>query len=90
MSQQHVKAGGVAVDQLRSIVQRIENMEEAKAAISADIKDVYTEAKWNGFDTKAIKEIIKLRKKDASTREEEETILDTYKRALGMQLLLAV
>ncbi|MDE3060688.1 MAG: DUF2312 domain-containing protein [Pseudomonadota bacterium] len=78
------RAGGVAVDQLRSIVQRIEKLEEEKAAIAADIRDVFAEAKGNGFDTKAIRSVIKLRKMDAQEVEEQETVLDTYRRALGM------
>ena len=78
------KVGGIAVDQLKSIVQRIEKLEEEKAGISADIRDVKDEAKGNGFDIKAINTIIALRKKDASEREEEESILDTYLHAMGM------
>ena len=78
------RVGGVAVDQLKSIIGRVEKLEEEKAGISADIRDVFAEAKGNGFDTKAIRSIIKLRKMDASEREEQETILDTYRRALGM------
>lgn len=78
------RAGGVAVDQLKSIIARIEKLEEEKAAIADDIRDVFAEAKGNGFDIKAIRQIIKLRKMDAQEREEEETILDTYMRALGM------
>lgn len=75
---------GMAVDQLRSIIQRVEKLNEEKDAITADIREVYNEAKGNGFDTKAIREIIKQRKLDAADREEQELILDTYKRALGM------
>lgn len=78
------RVGGVAVDQLKSIIARIEKLEEEKAAISDDIKDVFAEAKGNGYDVKAIRQIIKLRKMDAQEREEEETVLDTYLRALGM------
>ena len=78
------RAGGVAVDQLKSIIGRVEKLEEEKAGISADIRDVFAEAKGNGFDTKAIRTIIKMRKMDASEREEAETILDTYLHALGM------
>lgn len=77
--------GGVAVDQLKSIIGRVETLEEEKAGIAADISDVYAEAKGNGFDIKAIRTIIKLRKMDAQERDEAETILETYKRALGMQ-----
>ena len=78
------KVGGVAVDQLKSIIGRVEKLEEEKAGISADIRDVFAEAKGNGFDIKAIRSIIKIRKMDASEREEAETILDTYLNALGM------
>lgn len=80
----HNRAGGVAVDQLKSIVTRVEKLEEEKSGIYADIRDVFAEAKGNGFDTKAIRTIIKMRKMDASKREEEETILETYMNALGM------
>jgi uncharacterized protein (UPF0335 family) len=74
----------VAAGQLRALIERIERLEEDKQAISDDIKDVYAEAKGNGFDTKAIRTIVRLRKKDQAEREEEETILDLYKAALGM------
>jgi uncharacterized protein (UPF0335 family) len=70
--------------QLRSIVERIERLEEDKAAIASDIKDVFTEAKSNGFDIPALRAIIKLRKEDANKRAERETILETYMHALGM------
>lgn len=80
-----MKTGGIAVDQLKSVIGRIEKLEDEKSGLAADIKDVYAEAKGNGFDTKAIKKIISLRKLDAQEREEQETILDTYLRALGMQ-----
>lgn len=76
--------GGVAVDQLKSIIGRVEKLEEEKSGIAADIRDVFAEAKGNGFDIKAIRTIIKMRKMDASEREEAETILDTYLNALGM------
>ncbi|MDX2074687.1 MAG: DUF2312 domain-containing protein [Alphaproteobacteria bacterium] len=75
----------MAVDQLKSIIARVEKLEEEKAGIGADIRDVYAEARGNGFDVKAIRKIIALRKMDAQEREEAETILDTYMRALGMQ-----
>lgn len=78
------RVGGVAVDQLKTIISRVEKLEEEKKDIASDIKDVLAEAKGNGYNIKAIREIIKLRKKDAQEREEEETIVDTYKRALGM------
>ena len=78
------RAGGIAVDQLKSVIARIERLEEEKAELAADIRDIYAEAKANGYSTTAIKQIIKLRKKDVATREEEETILETYMNALGM------
>jgi uncharacterized protein (UPF0335 family) len=80
----HNRVGGVAVDQLKSIIQRVEKLEEEKAGIAADIRDVFSEAKGNGFDVKAIRKIIKLRNMDAQEREEAETVLDSYCRALGM------
>ena len=73
-----------AVDQLRSIIERIERREEEKKAISEDIKDVYAESKGNGFDVKALRTIIRLRKQDPNERQEEESILETYMQALGM------
>ncbi|HEY5820065.1 MAG TPA: DUF2312 domain-containing protein [Mesorhizobium sp.] len=75
----------VAAGQLRALIERIERLEEEKKTIADDIKDVYAEAKGNGFDTKAIRAIIRLRKQDQAEREEAETILDLYKAALGMQ-----
>lgn len=78
------KVGGVATEQLRSIVERIEKLEEEKAAIAADVRDVYAEAKGNGFDIKAIRTIVRMRKVDVAQREEEELVLHTYMRALGM------
>lgn len=74
----------VAAGQLRALIERIERLEEEKQSLADDIKDVYAEAKGNGFDTKAIRTIVRLRKKDQAEREEEETILDLYKAALGM------
>jgi uncharacterized protein (UPF0335 family) len=76
--------GGVAADQLVLVIERIERLELRKAAIAADIRDVISEAKGSGFDVKAIREIVKIRKLDAQVREEQETIIDVYKRALGM------
>lgn len=75
---------GIAAAQLKSIVERIERLEEEKKAIADDIKDVYGEAKANGFDTKVLRQVIRLRKQDAGEREEQEAILDLYKAALGM------
>ena len=78
------KVGGIAVDQLKSVICRVEKLEDEKAGIAADIRDVFAEAKGNGYDVKAIRTIIKMRKMDASEREEQETVLDTYLNALGM------
>lgn len=77
-------AHGVARDQLRAFVERIERLEEEKKTVGDDIKDVYGEAKSMGFDTKILKKVIALRKKDDQEREEEELILSTYLIALGM------
>jgi uncharacterized protein (UPF0335 family) len=74
----------VAAGQLRAFIERIERLEEEKQTIADDIKDVYAEAKGTGFDTKAVRTIIRLRKKDQAERQEEEAILDLYKAALGM------
>jgi len=71
-------------NQIKSIVERIEKLEEEKAAIGEDIKEVYAEAKGNGFDPKIIKKVIALRKQDAQKRAEEQAILATYMDALGM------
>ena len=77
-------AHGVARDQLRAFIERIERLEEEKKTIGDDINDVYGEAKGRGYDTKAMKKIVAMRKKDANERYEEETVLDTYLAALGM------
>ena len=76
--------GMVARDQLRSIVERIERLEEEKQAIAGDIRDVYAEAKANGFDVKALRAIVRMRKQDPDKRQEEEAVLTTYLGALGM------
>ncbi|HKG75086.1 MAG TPA: DUF2312 domain-containing protein [Aestuariivirgaceae bacterium] len=73
-----------AKGQLKSLVERIEKMEEEKKAIAGDIKEIYAEAKAHGFDTKVLRKVIGLRKKDLHEREEEEAILDLYLHALGM------
>lgn len=78
------EASSVAHGQLRSIVERIERLEEEKAATTADIKEVYDEAKGNGFDVKILRKVVRLRKIDRAEREEEEAILDVYLAALGM------
>lgn len=73
-----------AKGQLKAIVERIERLEEEKKTISDDIKDIYGEARGNGFDVKALRTIVRMRKQDANDRQEEETILETYMQALGM------
>lgn len=73
-----------AKDQLRSIVERVEKLEEEKKAISDDIRDVFGEAKVNGFDVRALRAIVRLRKMETSEREEQDAILETYMHALGM------
>jgi uncharacterized protein (UPF0335 family) len=73
-----------AKDQLKAIIERIERLEEEKKTISDDVRDVYAEAKGNGFDVKALRTIVRLRKQDANERAEQETILETYMQALGM------
>jgi uncharacterized protein (UPF0335 family) len=70
--------------QLRTIVERIERLEEEKKTIAGDIKEVYAEAKGNGFDIKILRKVISLRKKDANERQEEESMIDVYLAALGM------
>jgi uncharacterized protein (UPF0335 family) len=77
-------AGGVAANQLRSFVERIERLEEEKKGIADDIRDVYAEAKASGFDAKVMRQVVRLRKKDAAERQEEEALLDLYMHALGM------
>ena len=71
-------------DQLRAIVERIERLEEEKKTISDDVRDIYAEAKGNGYDVKALRTIVRMRKQDAGERSEQEIILETYMQALGM------
>ena len=78
------EVGGIAVDRLRSLIERIERLEEEKTAVSSDIKDVYAEAKSAGFDTKVMKVIIKLRKMNAADRDEMEFLTETYRKALDI------
>lgn len=80
----HNRAGGVVVEQLTSIIERIETLNEEKAGVLECIKDIYAEAQGNGFDKKAIRECIKQRAIDAQEREEFETVLDTYRMAIGL------
>lgn len=74
----------VVREQLRAIVERIERLEEEKKSISDDIRDLYAEAKGNGFDVKALRQIVRMRKQDAHERAEQEAVLDLYRAALGM------
>jgi uncharacterized protein (UPF0335 family) len=77
-------ASVVAKDQLLSIIERIERLEEEKKGIADDIKEVYAEAKGNGFDTKVLRKVVSIRKQDQAEREEQDAILDLYLTALGM------
>lgn len=78
------QVGGIAADRLRSIIERVERLEEERKALAADIKDVFIEAKSAGFDVRTVKQIIRLRKQEPAEIEEQETLLDIYRRALGM------
>lgn len=83
-SEQEQASVRFAKDQLKAFVERIEKLEEEKKAISDDIRDVYAESKANGFDVKALRQIIKLRKIEPTERQEQDAILETYMHALGM------
>ncbi|MFP2873727.1 DUF2312 domain-containing protein [Acetobacter tropicalis] len=76
--------GGIAADRLRSIIERVERLEEERKGLAGDIKDIFTEAKSAGFDVKVIRQIIRMRKQEPGELEEQETLLDVYRRALGM------
>lgn len=78
------KVGGIAADRLRSLIERIERLEEERKALGSDIKDIYAEAKSAGFDVKVLRKLISLRKVEAKEREEMDGLLDVYMRALGM------
>ena len=78
------EVGGIAADRLRSIIERVERLEEERKALADDIKDIMAEAKSAGFDTKVIRAIIRIRKQEPAEVEEQETLLDLYRRALGM------
>ncbi|RDD63030.1 DUF2312 domain-containing protein [Ferruginivarius sediminum] len=77
--------GGIAADQLKQYIERIERLEEEKQALTADVREVYAEAKANGFDTKIMRQVVKLRKMDRDDRSEQEHLLELYKRALEME-----
>jgi len=78
------RGGGVAAERLKSFIERIERLEEEKAALASDIREIYSEAKGTGFDTKIMRQIVRLRKLDDADRQEQQAILDTYKKALGL------
>ena len=78
------EVGGIAADQLRTLIERVERLEEEKQGIASDIKDVYAEAKSNGFDVKIMRQIVRLRKMEDNDRREQDELLDLYRHALGM------
>jgi len=78
------EVGGIAADRPRSLIERIERLEEERKALGSDIKDIYAEAKSAGFDVAVIRQLIRIRKREPSDVEEEESLLDVYRRALGM------
>lgn len=78
------EVGGIAADRLRSLIERIERLEEEKKGIAADIRDIFAEAKSAGFDVKIMRTILKLRKMDAADRDEEEAVLEVYRKALDL------
>ena len=80
-----VADSGVAADELKQFIERIEHLEEEKKAIADDIKEVYAELKGRGFDAAIVRQVVKIRKADQSERQEQEAILDLYLKALGMQ-----
>jgi len=81
---EETNVGGIASDRLRSLVDRIERLEEERKALGNDIKDIYSEAKSAGFDVKVLRQLIRIRKQEPADVEEQETLLDVYRRALGM------
>jgi len=84
VTEDEIKTGGVAADRLRSLVERIERLEDERKALSNDIKDIFSEAKSAGFDVKVLRQLIRIRKQEPAEVEEAETLLDVYRRALGM------
>ncbi len=84
VGQADTTTGGIAADRLRSIVERIERLEEERKALAGDIKDIYAEAKSAGFDVKVLRQLIRIRKEEPAEVEEQESLLDVYRRALGM------
>ena len=78
------RKGGVAAERLTSFVERVERLEEERGALTADIREVYAEAKGAGFDTKVMRQIVRLRRMDAAVRQEQEALLDLYRKAVGL------
>ena len=78
------ETGGIAGERLRTLVERIERLEEERKALAGDIKDIYVEAKSAGFDVKVLRQLIRIRRQEPAEVEEQETLLDVYRRAIGM------
>jgi uncharacterized protein (UPF0335 family) len=78
-------SGGIAADRLRSFIERIERLEEEKKGLADDIKEIYAEAKGTGFDTKIMRQIIRLRKMEQADRQEQDALIELYRQALGME-----
>lgn len=76
--------GGISAQRLKSFIERVERLEEEKAALAGDIREVYTEAKSAGFDVKVLRQVVRLRKLDKADRQQQEALLETYLRALDM------
>ena len=83
-TEDNAQHGNIAADRLRSLVERIERLEEERKALAGDIKDIYAEAKSAGFDVKVLRQLIRIRRQEPADVEEQETLLDVYRRALGM------
>lgn len=81
---QETDVGGIAADRLRSIVERIERLEEERKSLGSDIRDIYAEAQGAGFDCKVVRQVVSIRKREPADVEEQEALLDLYRRALGM------
>ncbi len=83
-AEDNAQGGSIAADRLRSLIERIERLEEERKSLGSDIKDIFSEAKSAGFDIKVIRALIRIRKQEPADVEEQETLLDVYRRALGM------
>jgi uncharacterized protein (UPF0335 family) len=84
VAEKDAEVGGIAADRLRSLIERIEHLEEEKKELSADIRDIFAEAKSAGFDVKAMRAVIKLRKMNVADRDEQEAMVEIYRKALNM------